>query len=101
MNEIVSADGKFDCGVWECTPGRFRIQYRSDELVHILEGEVIVHVGDKTHRLCAGDVAYFPAGTAAEWDVLSLVRKLWAYRTPAPSLLARAAGKLLRFLPGT
>jgi uncharacterized protein len=97
-NVIASADGKFDCGVWDCTAGRFRIEYRSDELVHILEGEVTVHVGDTTHTLAAGDVAYFPAGTAAEWDIPTYVRKLWVYRTPSPSLVARIARKVLRVL---
>jgi uncharacterized protein len=96
---IAAADGKFDCGTWECTPGRFRIKYRSDELVHILEGEVTVHVGDTALALAAGDVAYFPAGTEAEWDVTRDVRKLWVYRTPSPGLVARLAGKLRRLLP--
>jgi uncharacterized protein len=95
---IASADGKFDCGIWECTRGRFKIKYRSDELVHILEGEVTVHVGDKAHALAAGDVAYFPAGTEAEWDVTSDVRKLWVYRTPSPGFFTRVAGKLSRLL---
>jgi hypothetical protein len=98
INVIASADGNFDCGVWDCTAGRFRIQYRSDELVHILEGEVTVHVGDRKHALAAGDVAYFPAGTAAEWDIPVYVRKLWVYRTPSPSRVARLARKVLRAL---
>ena len=100
VNMIASADGKFDCGVWGCTPGKFRIKYRSDELVHILEGRVTVRVRDTTHTLAAGDVAYFPAGTEAEWDITSYVRKLWVYRTPSPSLVKRLAHKLLRMLPG-
>jgi uncharacterized protein len=98
VNMIASADGKFDCGVWESTPGRFKIKYRSDELVHILEGEVTVHVGETRHALRAGDVAYFPAGTEAEWDVVSYVRKLWVYRTPSPSWLGRIRRKLLGML---
>jgi len=95
---IASPDGKFDCGVWDCTAGRFRIEYRSDELVHILEGEVTVQVGDTTHALAAGDVAYFPAGTTAEWDIPTYVRKLWVYRTPSSSRVARLARKVLRVL---
>ncbi|HEY6562017.1 MAG TPA: cupin domain-containing protein [Polyangiaceae bacterium] len=95
---IASMDGQFDCGVWECSPGRFRIRYRSDELVHILEGNVTVHVGSSTHSLSAGDVAYFPAGTDAEWHVIAHVKKLWVYRTPRPRRLARVARPVLRAL---
>jgi uncharacterized protein len=98
VNMIASADGQFDCGVWECSPGRFSIRYRSDELVHILEGNVTVHVGSSTHSLAAGDVAYFPAGTDAEWHVIAHVKKLWVYRTPRPRRLARVARPLLRAL---
>ncbi len=98
VNMIASADGHFDCGVWECTPGKFRIRYRSDELVHILEGSVTVTAGGSTHPLAAGDVAYFPAGTEAEWDVTSHVKKLWVYRTPHPRPLARLTRPLRRLL---
>lgn len=98
VNMLASADGHFDCGVWECSPGKFRISYRSDELVHILEGHVTVVAGGKTHVLAAGDVAYFPAGTEAEWDVTRHVKKLWVYRTPHPRPLARLTGPLRRVL---
>jgi uncharacterized cupin superfamily protein len=98
VGKIASADGKLDCGVWECTPGAFRISYRSDELVHILEGEVTVTVGYEVHRLTAGSVAYFPAGTDAVWDVSKTVRKVWVYRTPTPTLRERARRKLRRLL---
>jgi uncharacterized protein len=100
VNMFASADGELDCGVWDCTAGRFRIKYRSDELVHILEGEVTVLVGNTSRVLAAGDVAYFPAGTEAEWDIPTYVRKLWIYRTPpSRSLIARLAAKVLGALP--
>ena len=97
VNMLASADGHFDCGVWECSPGKFRIRYRSDELVHILEGNVTVFAGGSTHALTAGDVAYFPAGTEAEWDVKHHVKKLWVYRTPhPPTPVARVTRPLRR-----
>jgi uncharacterized cupin superfamily protein len=71
-------------GLWECTAGKFRWVYWSDEIVQILEGDVVVREGGtgRVHRLAAGDAAYFPAGLVAHWEVPHYVRKFFVMRGP-------------------
>ena len=82
LNE--SKDGGMATGIWDCTAGRFRWFFLCDEVVHILEGEVEVKVGDKTERLVPGSVAYFPIGTDSEWYVKNYVKKVYFHRHPMP-----------------
>lgn len=85
-----SPDEAMSTSLWECMPGTFRWQYRSDEVVHILTGEVDVtdHTG-KIATLVPGSIAYFPAGSHAVWIVKKPLRKLAVFRSPVPSLSRR------------
>ena len=50
--------------MWDCTAGRFNWFYDTDEVIHVLEGFVIIE--DATgvrRRLQAGDTFLFPAGS--------------------------------------
>jgi uncharacterized protein len=90
-----SADGKFAFGLWDCTAGQFKWIYYSDELLHILEGEVSIRVDDRELHLRPGDVAFFPYGTTAYWTVHGYVKKLAVIRSAPPrGLLRRIAGKV-------
>jgi uncharacterized cupin superfamily protein len=84
LNE--SPDRGMATGLWDCTAGRFRWVFQCDEVVHILEGEVIVTVGDQVHHLRAGDVAFFPIGTDSDWKVNNYVKKIYFHRHPTPLL---------------
>jgi hypothetical protein len=80
-----SADGTSSTAVWDCTAGSFDWQFGCDETVHILEGEVIVtEPGQPPRTLRVGDVALFPAGMTAHWQVPVYVRKLAFMRAPFP-----------------
>jgi uncharacterized cupin superfamily protein len=71
-----SSDGTTSAMVWDCTAGRFRWYFGGDEIVHIIEGEVIVTGDDGSHRtLRPGDAALFRAGTWSTWRVPHYVRK--------------------------
>ena len=54
------------------------------EFIYILEGEVTVDDGWGPRTLTAGDVAFFPAGTWARWEVATYVKKLAFCRDPLP-----------------
>jgi uncharacterized cupin superfamily protein len=89
-------DGNLNCSLWDCTKGKFRWRFRSDEIVHILEGEVHV-VDEETGRgrtLRAGDMGYFPKGSVMVWTVDQYVKKLAILRTPesVAERLLRAVG---------
>jgi uncharacterized protein len=70
-----SADGKHANGIWECTPGTFDWTH-TDETATILAGRVTVTVeGAEPLELEPGDLAFFPEGTKARWQVHEKVRK--------------------------
>lgn len=77
-------DGNLECMLWDCTAGKFRWRFRCDEIVHVLEGSV--HICDETtgaeRTLGPGDVAYFPQGSSAVWEVQEYVKKLAILRAP-------------------
>ena len=83
--------------VWDCTAGRFRWIYDTDETIHILEGAVTLTSFDGSiKKLQAGDVVFFPAGSSATWQVHGYVRKLAFFRQPVPrpvSVFLRALRK--------
>ncbi len=90
------ARGRDDLGsttLWDCTAGTFRWHFVWDETVHILEGAVEVGLPTgEVHRLTAGSVAFFPAGSSAIWKVEGHVRKLAVCRRAYPGPLAKALG---------
>lgn len=80
-----SSDGVDSNYVWDCTAGRFRWHFTSDETVHIIEGEVEVSgEGISPTWLRAGDAALFRAGTCATWYVPRYVRKHAILRRELP-----------------
>lgn len=96
-----SSDGTTSAMVWDCTAGRFRWYFGGDEIVHIIEGEVIVSGEDAPERrLGPGDAALFRAGTWSTWHVPSYVRKHAICRDSLPVAITlplratRRAGQL-------
>lgn len=79
-----SKDGRYRCGVWECTAGSFHWFFVFDEIVHILEGEAFVEHAGRSVHLRVGDVAYFPIGAETTWRVPVRVRKFFTHRDRSP-----------------
>lgn len=70
--------GAPEIGIWECTPGRFRRQVRSAEMMEVLHGEALFTPDDgPSVRLRAGDVCHFPAETMGVWDIETTLRKVY------------------------
>ncbi|WP_439574370.1 cupin domain-containing protein [Phreatobacter sp.] len=97
-----SSDGTTSAMVWDCTAGRFRWFFGGDEIVHIIEGEVIVSgEGTATRRLGPGDAALFRAGTWSTWHVPHYVRKHAICRDSLPAAITlplRATRRAARIL---
>jgi uncharacterized cupin superfamily protein len=75
--------------LWDCTAGKFNWHYSIDETVHIIEGGVTVTSSDGSiMTLQAGDIAYFPAGSIAQWHVENYVRKVAYCQKPVPAPVA-------------
>ncbi|MCE2657606.1 MAG: cupin domain-containing protein [Rubrivivax sp.] len=93
-----SADGHLSSGLWDCQAGSFTYIFPCDEIVHILEGDVIVDAQGGQRHLRAGDVAFFPQGLETRWTVRHCVKKLAIFHTVTRPLHVRIAGRLLRWL---
>lgn len=76
------ADGGIYAGIWESTPGKWRIQYDEWEYFNILTGHSILTSddGEVTH-LKAGDRLVIKPGFKGTWEVVETTRKDYVIRT--------------------
>lgn len=80
-----SKDSTSFSGIWECTPGRFEVNYSWDEMTYVLEGLVSIEEEDGTIRqFKAGDVVHFPVGLKCTWEVHETIKKVYAIFSTEP-----------------
>jgi uncharacterized cupin superfamily protein len=73
-------DGLY-AGIWEATPGKWRIEYDEWEFCHILAGvSVIAEDGGQARRVQAGDSFVLRPGFKGSWEVLETTRKEYVIR---------------------
>ena len=78
---IEEANGGLYAGVWESTPGKWRIVYEEWEYFHILEGHSIVtEEGGEPIHLHSGDRLILRPGFKGTWDVVETTRKDYVIR---------------------
>lgn len=82
-NYFSDATGKFFAGIWDSTPGKWRVRYSENEFCHLLQGRVrISDSAGHSSTFKAGDTFVVPAGFAGEWEVLEPARKLYVIYEP-------------------
>ncbi len=82
-NDYAAADGHFDAGIWESSPGRWRVSYTEHEVCVLLAGHVRLIAADgKAVEFQAGDSFVVPAGFEGEWETVEAARKLYVIYTP-------------------
>jgi quercetin dioxygenase-like cupin family protein len=54
----------------------------ADELVYVLEGEILVHIGDRVQRIGSGGMTMTPRGVPHAFMVTSDGARLLAFQTP-------------------
>jgi uncharacterized protein len=75
--ELQGACGS-NCGVWECTSGRFERQLDEAEVMHIVAGRgAFTPEGGEPFEFSAGDTLFFPSQTRGEWRIDETVRKVF------------------------
>ena len=80
-NSYESADGKTFGGVWEATPGRWRIVYEEWESCTLLAGHSIVTPdGGPAVELGPGDTMILEPGFTGSWEVIETTRKSYVIR---------------------
>lgn len=78
------ARGEVDCGIWECEPGAWRIDFPAvpgktrEEFFHVLEGRIRLTRDDgQATEVRAGQACVIPAGFKGTFEVLEPVRKYY------------------------
>ncbi|MCP4142461.1 MAG: DUF861 domain-containing protein [Chloroflexi bacterium] len=76
--EVFSDDEGRDAGIWQCSPGKYRLERASDELCYILQGhwKLFGDNGDD-YEVKAGDVLYLRKGWCGTSHVVETVRKVY------------------------
>jgi uncharacterized cupin superfamily protein len=77
---IEERDGLY-CGIWQSTPGKWRISYDEWEYCHILEGVSVVTEDDgAVVTVKAGDSFILRPGFKGTWEVIETTRKDYVIR---------------------
>ena len=85
-NYFSDSGGRFFAGVWESTPGRWRVRYTENEFCHLTRGRIrIADEGGRQWSFAAGDSFVIPAGFAGTWEVIEPTAKLYVIYEPAAS----------------
>ena len=76
-------DGKTFAGIWEATPGKWRVVYEEWEFCQVESGVSIVTGDDGTKvTLKAGDALVLRPGFTGIWEVIETTRKSYVIRLP-------------------
>ena len=77
-NFFSDTTGQLFAGIWESTPGKWRVSYTENEFCHITHGRVrIESMAGEAWTFKAGDSFVIPAGFAGTWQVTESLRKLY------------------------
>lgn len=84
----VSDDKKISHGVWESTPGVFKMTFANDDSGFVLSGEAIAHFEDGTSwKLPPGTIYTFKAGTTVRLEIAKTWRKIFFNYHPSGTQL--------------
>lgn len=77
---VEERDGLY-CGIWEATPGKWRISYEEWEYCRILAGCSVITADDGTeYPLAPGDSFILRPGFSGTWEVIETTRKDYVIR---------------------
>jgi uncharacterized cupin superfamily protein len=78
---VEERDGGLYAGIWESTPGKWRIVYDEWEFCHILSGvSVLTEDGGQARTVKTGDSFVLRPGFRGSWEVLETTRKEYVVR---------------------
>lgn len=78
---LEEAEGGVYAGVWQSTPGKWRILYDEWEYFHVLEGySIVTEEGGEPVHLKAGDRMILRPGFKGTWEVVETTRKDYVVR---------------------
>lgn len=75
------AQGESECGIWRCTPGKWRCHVTRDEFCHFLAGRcTYVHEGGEVLEVAPGTAAFFAQDWKGVCTVHETVTKVYMIR---------------------
>lgn len=78
---LEEAPGGVYAGIWQSTPGKWRISYEEWEYFHVLEGHsVVTEDGGSPVHLKPGDRMILRPGFNGTWEVVETTRKDYVIR---------------------
>jgi uncharacterized cupin superfamily protein len=78
---VEERDGGLYAGLWEATPGKWRIEYDEWEFCHILSGvSVIAEDGGEARTVKAGDSFVLRPGFKGSWEVVETTLKQYVIK---------------------
>jgi uncharacterized protein len=78
-----SPDGKLYAGVWEATPGKWRVAYDEWEYCQVERGvSIVTEEGGSAITLKPGDSLILRPGFKGTWEVIETTRKTYVIRLP-------------------
>lgn len=79
QNYFSDDTGQFFSGIWESSPGKWRVAYAENEFCGILSGRIILTNADgRSEEFKTGDAFIIPAGFEGTWETVETVRKWYA-----------------------
>lgn len=73
--------GGLYAGIWEATPGKWRIIYDEWEFCHVLSGvSIVTEDGGEARTVKAGDSFVLRPGFKGTWEVVETTRKEYVIR---------------------
>ncbi|WP_431322022.1 cupin domain-containing protein [Rhizobium sp. YTU87027] len=78
---LEQADGGLYSGIWEASPGKWRIAYEEWEYFSVLSGySIVTEDGSDAVHLRAGDRMILKPGFKGTWEVVETTRKDYVIR---------------------
>lgn len=78
-NFSIDPTGKFFCGIWTSTKGKWAIEYREEEFVYMISGKCrLIDAAGRSQTFKAGDAFVIPSGFKGFWETLSPLKKYYA-----------------------
>jgi uncharacterized protein len=85
-NFFSDSSGRFFAGIWESTPGRWRVRYTENEFCHLTRGRIRIADADgRQWNFKMGDSFVIPAGFVGTWEVIEPTAKLYVIYEAAAS----------------
>jgi uncharacterized protein len=78
---FATPDGSMYAGLWESTPGKWRIDYQRWEFMSVQEGTcIITHESGAEYHLHSGSTLVIEPGFKGTWQVNTTMKKLFFIR---------------------